>query len=310
MLGVLALGSVIRYVAVRSANPEVASRRRASLKTWWVLALLLTLAIGCGRIGVAVLLLVSSILALREFTRLTGLDRSDRTGVAVVSGGAAVYIGLLAFGSDPGGMPVAILLVLGAVRVLSGQTQNYLRSVAGLFWGWTVLVYAPAHALRLYLLPERALGDAGPGGACLSLLILTASNDIAQALIGRRIGRHRIVPTVSPRKTGEGLSGGVAVTAMLGAALLPGLTAVGQIVAAAPPFLSRLPPVLVCAILGALLAVCGFLGDVNLSAIKREAGVKDGSRLLPGQGGMIDRIDSLTFTAPVFYYSLRWLCER
>ena len=307
MLGGLALGSVMRLVALRSAEPDVAARRRASLKTWWLLALLLTLAIGFGRIGVALLLLFACVLAFREYARITGLDRSDRPGTAVVYGGTVVHVAQLASGCDFGWLPVAMLLILGALKAASGKTQNYLRTVAGLFWGWTVFAYAPLHALRLYLLPERVFGVAGPSGALLCLLILTVSNDIGQALIGRRIGRRRIAPTVSPRKTWEGFLGGIVVTALLGLVLLPILTALGP---TTPPLPSGITPSLLGALLGSLLAVSGFFGDINVSAIKREAGVKDGSRLLPGQGGVIDRIDSLTFTAPVFYYSLRWLGER
>ena len=310
MLGVLALGSLSRLAALRSAAPDVASRRRASLKTWWTLALLLTLAVCVGRIGVALLLIVASVLAVREFARITGLDRSDRQGMVVVYGGILVYTALLSIGGNADWMPVAMLLVLGAVKAVAGQTQNYMRSVAGLFWGWAILGYAPAYALRLYALPDRALGTAGPSGALLCIVILTSSSDIVQALIGRRIGRRRIAPMVSPRKSWEGFVGGIVITALLGLVLLPNLTALGQTGISRTLLPSGVAPALLGALLGALLAVSGFFGDINVSAIKRESGVKDGSRLLPGQGGMIDRIDSLTFTAPVFYYSLRWLCEQ
>jgi phosphatidate cytidylyltransferase len=306
-LAVLAVGSLIRLAALRSADPEVTARRLASLKTWWALALLLMIGLGIGRWGVAVLIVLASGLGLREFFRLTGLDRSDRRGTYVVYGGLLSYDLLVAGGRDPPFVPVLILFILCAARLLSGRTENHVQSIATLFWGWAILAYAPAHALLLYTLPDEALSTAGPEGALLCLLILTATNDIAQALIGRRLGSRPIAPRVSPRKTWEGFAGGVLVTASLAVILLPNLTALGQGSTGGLLRLSAMPTFVLAAALGALLAVCGFLGDLNISAVKRQAGVKDGSRLLPGQGGMIDRIDSLTFTAPVFYYALREL---
>ena len=134
------------------------------------------------------------------------------------------------------------------------------------------------------------------------LLVLTESNDIFQALIGRLFGahkRHRITPTISPNKTWEGFLGGLLVTITLALLLAPWMTDLGRV---AGPF--DLPEPLrpwIAPLLAALLiAVAGFFGDINMSAIKRDAGVKDSSKLMPGMGGLIDRVDSLTITAPVF----------
>jgi phosphatidate cytidylyltransferase len=262
--------------------------------------LLLTAGICLGRAGVTLLLVVASVLAVREFIRITGLDRSDRSGTLIVFGALALHYAFIGCVGALAVMPVAVVLIIGAWQATSGRTRGYVRSTASLCWAWAVFVYAPAHALLWYMLPEDALGSAGPGGALLCLLMLTSTNDIAQALIGRRIGRFRITPTVSPHKTWEGFAGGVAVTALLGAGLAPVLTPLARGAASGTGALTVVGPHAQGAALGALLAVAGFFGDINISAVKRDAGVKDGSTLLPGQGGMIDRIDSLSFTAPVF----------
>lgn len=119
------------------------------------------------------------------------------------------------------------------------------------------------------------------------LLIITALNDVAQYLVGRPCGRHRIAPVLSPNKTWQGLLGGIAISALL--SLLIGT----QLQLAAHSSLLWL---------GALLSVSGFFGDLAFSALKRHAGIKDFSDLLPGHGGLLDRIDSLMFTAPLLWF--------
>jgi phosphatidate cytidylyltransferase len=131
----------------------------------------------------------------------------------------------------------------------------------------------------------------------LYLILLTETNDIGQALVGRRFGKHKISPRISPNKSAEGLVGGVLLTAIVAMGLAPSLTTFFEKSNYATGFLLALAS-------GILISLIGYLGDINMSGAKRDAGVKDGSRLFPGMGGMIDRIDSLTFTAPAFYFFL------
>jgi len=121
----------------------------------------------------------------------------------------------------------------------------------------------------------------------LCILILTVFNDYAQFLFGKSLGKHKIIPKVSPNKTWEGFIGGVIATTIMALFLVPYLTPSSIVLAGGAGF---------------VIAVTGFLGDVTMSAIKRDIGVKDTSSLLPGHGGILDRLDSLVFTAPLFFH--------
>jgi phosphatidate cytidylyltransferase len=125
----------------------------------------------------------------------------------------------------------------------------------------------------------------------LFLVALTQFNDVAQFTWGKLFGKHKIVPKVSPKKTWEGFLGGF-VSTIIAAAI-------------AGPFLTPLP-FYYAAIAGAVIAIAGFLGDITISAFKRDLGVKDSGGLIPGHGGILDRVDSLTYAAPVFTHFVRY----
>ena len=157
------------------------------------------------------------------------------------------------------------------------------------------MIYAFSHALFLFEVEPGGKPLVGRVGWILYLVLLTEMNDIMQAVVGRKFGKTKITPRVSPHKSLQGLIGGLITTIALSvtvAPLLTTLTAARSVAAG----------VAVSTLAGIVISLSGFLGDINMSAIKRDAGVKDGSTMLPGMGGMIDRIDSLTFTAPAFYY--------
>lgn len=124
------------------------------------------------------------------------------------------------------------------------------------------------------------------------LLIITAEcNDIFQYLTGKMFGKRKIAPKISPNKTVEGFLGGLILTPvltnLLGWFLLPERS------------------ILFYTLLGLGIAFFGFCGDLFISRIKRRAGVKDTGRLIPGHGGLLDRVDSLIFSAPLFYWLMR-----
>ncbi len=309
----LLIGSVTRIVALRTATADQRSQRLASLGTWWILLLLFVAAVVTGTIGVCLLMASLSILGWREYTDLVTRRRGDHWSVLIIYLLIIVHYGWIAT-TRPDGIPavniVAVALLICCLQLLQGETKNYVRSTAGLLWGAVLIIYALSHAALLTTLDESSNRIAGPIGWFLFLVLLTESNDIGQALIGRRFSkqlRHAITPGVSPGKSWEGFLGGALLTVVLAVCLAPLLTPLNQIpvalVGKGPSTISLFWPIAS----GLVISVCGFMGDVNMSAVKRDVGVKDSSNFLPGMGGMLDRIDSLTFTAPAFYYLVKWL---
>lgn len=149
-------------------------------------------------------------------------------------------------------------------------------------------VFGLSHATYLLALPQNK-SPAGGLGLLLFLVILTELNDVAQYLWGKAIGKRRVLPNISPGKTWGGLIGGVLTTVSLSVAVAPWLTPLrGYETIGA----------------GLLIGIFGFIGDATISAVKRDLNVKDSGNLLPGHGGILDRVDSLTYTAPLFFYYL------
>jgi phosphatidate cytidylyltransferase len=304
LFSVLLIGSAVRLALIWLRPAAQGTTRIASLRTWWILAAGLALAIVSGLAGVCILMAVASWLGLSEYRRFVGRQESARIASAMLFLTiplvyCAIYLGsgqiVLAF------LPLASTLLVAGTEIVSGDTTDYIRTTGALVFGEVLLIFALGHAAQLAALPSTAQAPLGGVGWFLYLVLLTESNDIAQALVGRRWGRHKITPKVSPNKSLEGFLGGVGVTLALAVLLAPLLTTLHEqpVPVPLPEGTARFfwP-----ALSGVLIACSGFLGDLNLSAIKRNVGVKDSGDLLPGMGGALDRLDSLTLTAPTFYY--------
>ena len=141
------------------------------------------------------------------------------------------------------------------------------------------------------LLPAAYASGAGGAGLLLFLVFLTQFNDVAQFIWGKTVGKTSVLPKVSPGKTYGGLFGGLLTTMVLAILLGPWLTPMS---------------LLHSLFAGIIIGLGGFLGDVTISAVKRDVGSKDSGQLLPGHGGILDRIDSLTFTAPLFFHYVQY----
>lgn len=268
----------------RPANAELVARVRA----WWVMAGLLLLALLLSpEVSIAFVMLISY-LALKEYLTLIPQRRSDRrvllwVYLTIPLHYLWVYLG--SYGMFIIFVPVYAFLFLPFRLLLTGVTAHFLRASATLHWGLMLTVFALGHMAFLLRLPD--LHPAGGVGWVLFLVLVTQFNDVAQYVTGKRFGQRRIVPSVSPNKTWEGFLGGLVATLLLTVLVAPLLTPL-------LPWQALL--------LGALLPAVGFVGDVTLSAVKRDLGVKDASALIPGHGGILDRVDSLTFTAPVLFH--------
>lgn len=301
LFAVLTVGTIVRIAMLGGVVNSSAQSHLNSSKTWWALAASLAIASILGEAGVVVLLAIAGILSLREYLQLVGWRTVGSPTAVIVFASVPIYYAIALYGDDQvllSTAPLAFLLVLGALRAWLGLIEDFIRTTAAMILGLMLFVYCLSHAYFLLTLPASTQPWVGNVGWFLYLVILTETNDIAQALVGRRIGKTKITPRISPNKSLEGLLGGIVITVTLAVLLAPSLTTLMH-------EQSRAAGIVLAMLAGLLIALSGFLGDINKSGIKRDVGVKDSGTILPGQGGMMDRIDSLTFSAPVFYYFVR-----
>lgn len=296
--GVLTLASLAGWLAGKRLGRARMAELNARLAGWWlILGFLLPVFFGRPALGVLVMALIS-FLALREYASLVPLRPSDRWALWLAYLAVPVqswFILMPSYGFFIILVPVYLFMVLPVALVLTGDTKRFIVSLGALHWGVMMTVYALGHAAFLLMLPAQHYGNLARGSEGLGLLVLlfllTGGNDIAQYGWGKLLGRHKIIPAVSPNKTWEGFLGGALTSAALAWLLAPSLS----------PFVGW-----GAAGLGAGLAVAGFLGDVTISAVKRDLGVKDSGAVLPGHGGLLDRLDSLVFTAPLMFHISRY----
>ena len=256
--------------------------------SWWAMVILLAAALLIGFTGVLLLFSFASFAALREFLTYTRKRRADHLSLALafflVLPLQYVFVGQGAEGLFGAFIPVYAFLLLPLVSALRGDAQGYLVRVAETQWALMISVFCVSHIPALMTLDIP--GYQGREALLIVFFILVVqAGDLFEYFFGRRIGRYRIAPGLSP-KTWEGVAAGLASTAVVAAAL-----------AAITPF----------GTFGAMgMAVAatatGYAGSLVLAAIKRDRGLKDWSHLIPGQGGVLDQLDSAIFAAPVFFH--------
>ena len=297
LAGLLVLASLVTAGLVRWQPARDYTSLRQRIQTWWVLTALLALGLGLGRpvaVGLAALV---SFLALREYLSLVPTRPADYPVLLLAYlaiPGQYWWVYVAWYGMFIVFIPVYFFLLLPLRMVVAGETRGFLQAAGTLHWGLMATVFSISHVAYLLVLPAHA-GAHGPvRGELLVfyLLVLSQLNDVAQFLWGKLLGRRPITPTVSPHKTWAGLLGGVGTTTLLAWALGPWLTPFGPAQAV---------------LAGLIISVFGFFGDVVMSAIKRDVGVKDSGTLLPGHGGVLDRLDSLTYAAPLFFHYTYYL---
>ena len=264
------------------------------IRTWWLIIILFSLAILSPHWLALIFFALVSFMALKEFLTLVPSRQTDRMPLLWMFIAIPInywLIGINWYGMFVVFIPVYAFLFLPVRMVIAGDTQGFLRFFSQHHWSLMTTVFAFSHVAFLLVLPD----DGKQTGALLVLFLvgLTEFNDIAQYLWGKSIGRIKVMPKVSPNKTLAGLVGGVVTTTLMAAVLGPVMTPL------------NLPLSLLA---GFIIGLSGFCGDVVMSAIKRDIGVKDSGTLLPGHGGILDRLDSLIFTAPVFFHFIRYFC--
>ena len=299
VVALLALSSLVGWVLARRVTDgpglETVRNLNARIKAWWVMVAIFALAFTFGKTVTLLLFGLTSFYALREFYSLTPTHPSDHGAMA-----AAFYIflplqywlvainwvSMLTIA-----IPVYAFLALPVLSMLRGVTADYLARVAKLQWGLMLAVFCIGHAPALLTLD---LGPVRPVNLLFFLVIIVQLSDVLQYVAGKTLGRHKMAPNVSPSKTWEGLIvGGLAATAV-GAGLwwvtpFTPLQAGGMALA---------------------IVIAGALGGLVLSAVKRSLGAKDWGTMIEGHGGALDRMDSVTFAAPVFFHLVNYFFAR
>jgi len=221
-------------------------------------------------------------LALFEFYRLCFGNRSHSWLIGIgLTGFAALILGTHRPDIIVPTLLATLVCIISVPLLSRSPLEQSLRDGAMTMFGVLYLGLTLGTLSMTRLLP---LGE----WLIFFLLLVTWASDTGAYLVGTLYGRHRLAPTISPKKTVEGLVGGLI------AAIIAGYAARWWFL----PELSGLD----CLILATLLTIAGLWGDLTESAMKRSVGMKDSGGILPGHGGMLDRLDSLLFAAPVFYY--------
>jgi phosphatidate cytidylyltransferase len=297
VIGVLALASAVGWVlktTLAAGGPHAAiDNLNARVKAWWLMVAVIGLALLAGRTGVIVLFAFASFVALREYTSIAPTRRSDHWALLLCFFVAIPFQYLLVwiewYGFYSIFIPVYCFLVLPMVAVLRGEVRDFMRRAATLQWGLMICVYCISHVPALLTLDIP--GYEGRNAFLLVFLILIVqSSDVLQYVWGKLFGKTKIAPEVSPSKTVAGFVGGVACTTVLGASLW---------------WITPFSPTQ-AALISFALALMGFLGGLVMSAIKRDRGVKDWGSMIEGHGGMLDRLDSVCFSAPIFFHIVRY----
>jgi phosphatidate cytidylyltransferase len=293
VLALLVCASTVTAGLIRMHPERNYLELRLRIQTWWWLALLMLAALSMPSSYAMVIFGAISFLAFKEFLSIAPTRRADRRVLLLAYLAIPVqylWVGMAWYGMFIIFIPVYVFLLLPMRMVLIGETQGFLRAAGTIQWGLMMTVFSLSHMAYLLMLPAHH----NVTGAMLVfyLVALTQLNDVAQYLWGKACGKRPVAPKVSPNKTLEGLLGGIATTTLLAWLLAPSLTPMAPLHAA---------------FAGILISVFGFIGDIVVSAVKRDIGVKESGTLLPGHGGILDRIDSLTYTAPLFFHYIYYL---
>lgn len=296
----LALASIIGW-RLKSRLTLLSSEKQQKIvhnlvsrvNAWWVMVAIFAVAFLAGKTGAILLFMFISYFALREFMTLTPTKAGDHRALSLAFflliplHYYLIYIEWYALFTIL--IPVYAFLLMPSISVLAQDTEDFLNRAAKIQWGVMIAVYCISHAPALLLL--QIPNYEGQNALLLFYFMLIGQlSDVLQYVFGNLFGRTKVAPIVSPNKTLEGLIGGGASTVLIGAVMW---------------WITPFTP-LQSAGMAAVIVTMGFLGGLVMSAIKRSLGAKDWGNMIEGHGGMMDRMDSVSFAAPIFFHLTRY----
>jgi phosphatidate cytidylyltransferase len=290
------VGGVLSLRVSSEAGRATVKNLNARIRAWWVMVAVFGLALATGLVGSVVLFGLTSFLALREFITLTPTRPGDHRTlfwVFFVVVPLQYYLIAIQWRLYFILIPVYAFLFIPIRSAVAGDCTNFLERTAKIQWALMVCVYCLSYVPALLNL--QISGYEGQDAKLMFYLVLVAQiSDVMQYVWGKTLGRHKIAPTVSPNKTWEGAIGGIASATLIGAGLW-WVTPFSPLQSAGMSF---------------LITLLGLGSGLVMSAIKRDRGVKDYGNIIQGHGGVLDRMDSLCFAAPVFFHVTGYFFER
>ncbi|MFS2123407.1 phosphatidate cytidylyltransferase [Pseudomonas sp. Pseusp97] len=286
------VGALLRWKAPPGPH-AVIDNLNARINAWWVMVAVIGCAFALGYWAVILLFYGVSFYALREFLTLMPTRRSDYPALV-----AAFYfvlpmqyllIGIGWYGLFSIFIPVYVFLLLPILASLGGDSKHFLERASKVQWALMLAVFCISYVPALLTL--EIAGYEGRNLLLIAFLVIVVQlSDVLQYVCGKLMGKRKIAPNLSPSKTLEGFVGGVTLATLIGGALW-WIT----------PF-SFWQALLIAL----MINILGFFGGLVMSAIKRDRGVKDWGHMIEGHGGMLDRLDSVCFAAPVFFHFVRY----
>lgn len=293
LLTATGIGWSLRRRVSSESGQAVVANLNARVQAWWGMVAIFAIAFLLGQWATLVLFALVSFFALREFITLTPTRMGDHRALSVAFFGLIplqyLLIGMEWYGLFAIAIPVYGFLLLPSLTVLTQEVEHFLDRSAKIQWAVMITIYCISHVPALLLL--QIPGYEGHNALLLFYLLLVVQiSDVCQYIVGKLWGKTPIAPVVSPSKTVEGFVGGGLGAVMIGTALW---------------WITPFTP-LQAAGMSLIIVLMGFLGGLVLSAVKRSLGVKDWGTLIQGHGGMMDRMDSVSFAAPIFFHLTRY----
>lgn len=263
------------------------------INAWWVMVAIFAIAIFLGKFAVIILFFIASGIALREFLTLTPITRYDYWPLLfayfIVLPLQYILVAVSWYELFCIFIPIYGFLFLAILAAITGSAHNFLARIAEVQWGLMITVYSISFIPALIILPIDHYQDRNLLLIAFLVFVVELS-DVLQYVFGKLFGKHSISPNLSPSKTVEGFIGGIFSASFIGACLWW-----------VTPF-----SFIQAGLISLMITLLGFLGGLVMSAIKRDRGVKDWGKLISGHGGVLDRLDSICFAAPIFFHVVRY----
>ena len=294
ILSILVVATTIFWIWNKLNPSKLVNEMILRTRAWWGMCFIFLFAATVNPIVTYIGLAFLSFFTLREVYTLLKLRDSDRTTLLLCYLSIPIqyyfayqgwYTMFLIF------IPVFMFIIIPFFLVMAGDTKDIIRSMCILPTSLMLGIFGISHLALLVSFPEMNNDYISGKALLLFLIFITEANDIMQFISGKIFGKHKILPKVSPNKTWEGFIGGVICTTIIGY------------------FMGFLTPLnsWQLILISSSIAVLGFMGDAIISAVKRDFGVKDMGDSIPGHGGFLDRVDSLSTTSSPFFHLIYFM---